>query len=535
MSKRFPLFYLFIIFLGIFVFEGAISSCASISSPSGGPRDTAVPKLDTSFPANYSINFSSKTIELIFDEYMSLKNPNQQIVVSPPLENALDIVLKGKRLYITIIDSLKPNTTYTISFGSSLTDFTEGNVNKDFKYIFSTGTFIDSLKLQGHIHNSFSGEVEKELLVNLYELPDSTVDTDSLPFKSIPSYYTYTDDKGNFEMDYLKSGKFMLLAFSDPQADFKLNGGEDKIAFYSEYISTADSINNYELNSFSPLKPLKFYGARHKEMGKIVFGFSQPVPDVKLKCLDSINEIGFFPNSTQDSVVYWFDGFRDSLQFSISGRASLEDTVTVFLREYDPPKISLKVARENLRAYDTLKLIGNYPLLNIDSSQFIVFSKDTGSVKFFNRSNPLELQVTPLSKTLNYSLYVKKGGIKSIGESENDSTLFKIKTFSGESVGNMDFKVVSDRSYHYILEIFNSQGSVMVKKQFTDSVNVSLKGYLPGKYRAQLIIDDNNDGKWTTGDFFKKRQAEKLLKYREEIEIRANWDLELKWLVKIPD
>ncbi|MDZ7845307.1 MAG: Ig-like domain-containing protein [Owenweeksia sp.] len=161
-----PLFSL----LGFLVFlDFTTTSCASVSSPSGGPRDTISPKIDTSFPPNFTINFKSQKIQLIFSEYLQLKSPSQQITISPPLENKLQIEAQGKVVNLSWKDSLQSNTTYTISFGNAITDFTEGNVNDRFKYVFSTGSFIDSLQLSGSLTNSRTGQPEKELLVALYD------------------------------------------------------------------------------------------------------------------------------------------------------------------------------------------------------------------------------------------------------------------------------------------------------------------------------------------------------------------------------
>lgn len=149
-------------FLSLFVllaliFEVGISSCASRSSPDGGPKDTIAPILDTSYPPNLSTHFTAKEIELRFEEYLSLKNPFDQINISPLLPEDLVVEGRGKRVMIELGDSLKPNTTYIISFGSSLADLNEGNVNKNFKYVFSTGSYIDSLELRGHLNDAYEG------------------------------------------------------------------------------------------------------------------------------------------------------------------------------------------------------------------------------------------------------------------------------------------------------------------------------------------------------------------------------------------
>ena len=184
--RSFPSFLVFFI-LVLALFEISISSCASKSSPGGGPKDTLAPLLDTSYPANLTINFKASQVELVFEEYIQLKNPFDQINISPLLKEDLVVKGRGKKVMIELGDSLRDSTTYIISFGSALADLTEGNVNKNFKYVFSTGTYIDSLMLRGHINDAYSGEAKKDLLVALY-LADRKTDRDSFLLKERPDY-----------------------------------------------------------------------------------------------------------------------------------------------------------------------------------------------------------------------------------------------------------------------------------------------------------------------------------------------------------
>ena len=59
-----------------------------------------------------------------------------------------------------------------------------------------------------------------------------------------------------------------------------------------------------------------------------------------------------------------------------------------------------------------------------------------------------------------------------------------------------------------------------------------LTNIIPGKYQIKYIIDRNGDGKWTTGSWEKRAQAEQVINYPSEITIRSNWDLELEWELK---
>ena len=135
--------------------------CAHPVSPQGGPRDTDPPLVVATDPPNYSTLFRKNSIRLDFDEFITLKNASAEILVSPPQRHTPDTRLRGKSLIISIEDTLSPNTTYSVTFGKAIADITEGNLLKDYAYIFSTGAYIDSLTLKGDLREAFDLSLPK--------------------------------------------------------------------------------------------------------------------------------------------------------------------------------------------------------------------------------------------------------------------------------------------------------------------------------------------------------------------------------------
>lgn len=538
MIRKSALFHFLLMVFTICLFEISLNSCASQSSPNGGPRDTIAPGLDTSFPANFTTNFNSNRIELIFDEYINLKNPGQQILISPLLKNKPEINLKGKTISIEFKDSLLANTTYTISFGNSIADFREGNTNKNFKYIFSTGSFIDSLSFSGHIENSLSSEPEKDLFVGLYEIADSIQNLDSLPFQNIPSYYAFTDEEGKFQMDYLKDSKFIFVAFDDSEGDFKLNGNEKTIAFSSDTIYSSQVKAGIDFHSFEPEPKLRYYGARHLSFGKISFGFNKKPNKIEIKELSSDSIIPLFANENGDSLSYWFKVIEgpDSLAFLVNTETTINDTSIIFLRDFDPPKIKLSRKIAQVKKGDTLVLKSNVPLIFKDSTKMkMIRGGDTLSMKFFPSENSFTLKIENLLiQKPAFDLVFLKNSLMGLNGEKNDSISIKYKNLKAEDLGNLDLKVISPISETLLLEIYDSKNNLLRSQKFQDSTLVKLKGFQPGKYKARVIFDKNGDGIWTTGSRKEERQPERILEYQEIIEIRANWDLELEWIMQKP-
>ena len=124
-----------------------LTRCANVVAPTGGAKDAMPPKVTEAVPANHSIGFNGRKIELTFDEFVTLNNASQNVLFSPLLNTKPDIKLSGKTVVIKFKEGLPSNTTYTINFGEAVKDFHEGNLFKDYFYCFSTGDHLDTLTL----------------------------------------------------------------------------------------------------------------------------------------------------------------------------------------------------------------------------------------------------------------------------------------------------------------------------------------------------------------------------------------------------
>lgn len=203
------------------------SRCAKMGSLTGGERDENPPVVLSSTPVNYSLNFDRDRIEISFDEFIVLDNVNQQLVVSPPLEEKPDVRLRGKSLIIDVNNELKPNTTYTFNFGESITDNNEGNILRNYEFVFSTGDFLDSLSIGGNLLNAFDLTApEDPVTVMLYD----TI-YDSVVYKEIPVYIGKTDEEGLYRINNLKADTIKLFALQDVNNNFLFDLPNEKIAF----------------------------------------------------------------------------------------------------------------------------------------------------------------------------------------------------------------------------------------------------------------------------------------------------------------
>jgi hypothetical protein len=227
----------------------ALSSCAKRGSISGGLKDTLAPVLKICLPKNYTTNFNAKTVQFTFDEYVKLKNVNKQLIISPPLKYQPEITptTASKTITLKIKDTLAPNTTYSFNFGESIQDNNEGNPLRQFKFLCSTGSYIDSLSIKGTIADAHDKKTDHFVSVMLYEANEKY--TDSIIFKENPRYVTNTlDSATTFQLDHLKAGKYLLVAVKDQNNNYRFNPKEDKIGFSRHFITVPnDSVFNLNL------------------------------------------------------------------------------------------------------------------------------------------------------------------------------------------------------------------------------------------------------------------------------------------------
>ena len=313
LNKRFKYFSLLLIIL--------LMSCAKRGTINGGTKDTIAPILKMSFPPNYSTNFKGKEIKLSFNEYIKLKNINKQLIVSPPMSKAPDISpqVASKTITIRFRDTLRSNTTYSLNFGQSIEDNNEGNPYKQFKYVFSTGPFIDSLSLSGTIKDAYSKKAPNFVSVMLYEVNSKF--KDSVVYKENPRYITNSlDSSKTFKLENLKAGKYLLVALKDENNNNKFDLKKEKIGFHKQYI-TIPNDTIFEVSLFKEASPFLAFKPSQASGNRFLMGYQGDPKDMKIMLKNKAEMIPSivtkFPE--KDSVQIWYKPIKeDSLSVNVS-------------------------------------------------------------------------------------------------------------------------------------------------------------------------------------------------------------------------
>ncbi|MDY0103716.1 MAG: Ig-like domain-containing protein [Lentimicrobium sp.] len=209
-----------------------LSSCAVQEAPSGGPKDTTPPEVLKSVPANNSINFEDNRITLTFSEFVTLKEINNQLVVSPPVKETPEFILRGKNLTMKFMEPLRENSTYNFFFGDAIVDITEANPLSNYNFSLSTGPVLDSLSIKGILTDAFNLKPVEGAFVMLYD----TI-YDSVPYLQRPYYLAKTNKNGEFILNNLRDSKYMMFALTDINSNYLYDLPSEKIAFSDSLIT----------------------------------------------------------------------------------------------------------------------------------------------------------------------------------------------------------------------------------------------------------------------------------------------------------
>tara|TARA_B110000971_G_scaffold21665_1_gene19647 strand:- start:2062 stop:3681 length:1620 start_codon:yes stop_codon:yes gene_type:complete len=514
-----------------------ISSCAKTGRPDGGPKDELAPLFVTSEPPYETINFSSKEVTLDFNEFIKLKDINKQLVVSPPLKNPLLISPQGtasKTLNIEILDTLTINTTYIFNFGNAIEDNNESNILEGFKYVFSTGSYIDSLEFSGTIANAFSNKKPKKTNILLYRI-DSTF-TDSIIYKKKPNYVTTAIDTTGFNFTNLKKGNYLLLALKQSSNDYIFKSSVDEIGFYTDTIRLPkDSSTIKPIKLFKEIQPYRFRSAKEVSKGKITFGYEGAIKDLKVALLskvsDSFRSISRF-EIDKDTLNYWHTPIHvDSLNFIVSNDI-FSDTVTVKFRKNKMDSLKLSPSTTGiLHLRDTFFIKSNTPIIKIDTSKVWLTAADTIRVKYEQYVSKKENKIGIIfdkKQKENYRLNAFPGGFTDLYSVKNDTLTFNFKTRDIEDYGRITLDIVNTSSENLIVELLagKENDQIIGRRYITTSETLVFDVLEPKTYTVRAIIDANKNNKWDTGNYLLKRLPENILYYKEELKVRANYFLE---------
>lgn len=534
--KQRALFY-----ITVFVVLLTVVNCAKTGTPTGGEKDTEPPKVVKEEPAGLSTNFEAEEIRIYFDEYIKLKDLQKQLIVSPPLKNLPEISPQGsasKYLEIKIKDTLLPNTTYVFNFGQSITDNNEGNPYEFYKYVFSTGDYIDSLSLYGMVKDAVEKNPDQFVSVMLYEVNEEY--KDSIVYNEVPTYITNTLDSAvTFQLTNLKAGTYKLVAMKDVGNNNLFNQKTDKIAFLEEEITVpTDSV--YLLTLFKEIPNFRASRPSLASGNRMIFGYEGIRDSMKINLVTQVSDTFDFkivPDQKKDTLYYWFKGApQDSLQFEFP---VADSTVVYTVKMKDLPKDTLALSPNqgrNLSLKKPFAIVASTPLVAADTNKIEILDKDSVAVKFSTKIDEINNQLDfDFAKAPDdaYQITLLPEAITDFFGNTNDTLIYPLRTKKLSEYGNMNVVLVDVPSYPIVLQLTTEKGD-LIEEIHSEKERASyyFQHLDPGNYLMRIIFDVNNNKKWDTGDYLRKIQPEKILYYQGTIEVRANWEIEQTFTIK---
>jgi len=562
--------------------------CAKVGTPSGGKLDESPPEIKKSIPENHSTNVRTNKFEITFDEYIQLKEVNQKLLISPPLQERPEIRLKGKSLIVEFTEELDTNTTYTFNFFDAIADYNEGNPLENFEFVISTGEEIDSLSISGKAIRAFDLETEENVYILLHENLEDSAFTNL-----VPNYVSKADKSGGFRLNNLKADTFRLYALKDANMNYRYDQPTELIAFLDSMIivrpnlqplldtnrldSTAITINapviqNLELYLFQEEKFEQYLKSTERNRSEhLLFIFNESLkttPEINLLERDD-DTAWYLPERyvNGDSVSFWIrDTAISNIEFltlevlylgkdSTNNLVEFRDTVTLrYTEPIEPrtrgrntepeeelaPKINITLNLSGGRVMDLngkIRLGTTTPILQIDTSRIeLVEVEDTLQypVPFQLTGDTLGRRtffITPSWKENSlYNLKLFPGAFTDLYQVTHDTIAFRLKTQTMDYYGAILLSV-SNVTQDLIIQLMDGKDEIL-KETFVGADSLITFRYLkPGQYKLKTIIDRNTNGRWDPGDFSRKIQPEEVLYYSEEIEVRSNWEYEIDWMI----
>ena len=467
--------FLSTLIVGICLLTAAVcmsSGCANPIAPSGGPRDSIPPLLVAVTPKDSALDFKEKRVTFTFNEFVQIDNVHDNLIVSPLPKSEPVIESKLRTVSIRIRDTLEENTTYSYNFGNAIKDINEGNVLKNFTYVFSTGRYIDSLELTGRVLMAQTGKADSTMIVMLHRSSD-----DSAVVKIKPRFIARLDSTGRYHFRNLPAGTFRLYALKDEGGQRRYTSKSQAFAFADNPIitgknTTADTLYAYlektdEKPVPPPVKPVATTKAdRDKEKEK--------EKDKRLKFTINLD------NGQQDLLGDLVFSFNDPL------------------RNFDSSKIRFTDS--------SYKDLAGYRLTKDSTNK-----KVTLAYKW--------------ADNMDYRLIVDKEFAEdSTGRKIPRTDTLRFKTKKEADYGNLTIQFRHlDLSKKPVLQLIQGDNVKFSVKLSNASFRDRL--FRPGEYEIRILFDTNDNGSWDPGEFFgKHRQPEKVLNIQRKLNVKANWD-----------
>ncbi len=567
---------LLIIILILVTADFLLFQCANPKAPTGGPQDSIPPTLVSAIPEVGSLNVTTMEIILVFDEWISVEKLSANLIITPQLDNKYKTITKKNKLILRFEKPFPDSTTITLNFFDGITDITEKNPAVNLSYVFSTGDYLDSLQVSGSVKDLFTNKEQEKVLVGLYPNTD-TLDI----YKTKPMYFTSTNKSGSFHIFNIKQGDYKLVAFKDDNRNLLFDASAEAYGFLANTI-TLDSnirdltipivkINAAPLQKVSSKSNGNYYDIR----------YNKPIDSLYISDTLTYHLL----DDRLTARIYkpvMFTDLADSLQTRVFTQDSLGNTSTdtLFIKFTEqtrkPAKLEAKLypQSKSIDVTNTYQITFNKPIKsfepslfnwNKDSTYSIALDTSLNNYKWNHTKTSLTIRTTfdttayldyqrqiiqtldslatdttevndepqptrgkqakqTLKLTRSINLTAMKGAFISI---ENDTlpTITQEYTFFQQKQTGKILLNITTEQPSYRIQLINKQYQTI--REFEQTKKLSITNLPPGDYGVRILLDANQDGKWTYGNIRQNVEPEPIYVSTEFTSLRANWEVSL--------
>lgn len=547
--------------LFIIIIDLTFQNCANPGRPSGGPRDTIPPSAIYSNPISGTTSFSESTIEIDFSEYINADKIKQQLIITPNSDITYKSLVKRNKVILKLEGELEDSTTYNFNFANGVTDITEKNPAVNLSIAFSTGPYIDSMKVNGKVEDLLSQENGKGFVVGLYPISDS-LDF----FTDKPMYFTTANDSGNYVLEYIKKGNYKIIAFDDDNGNFLLDPESESHGFIGDTLRLDSATTLPTIRCLlQNVKPIVLINARPSgryvdiKFNKMISSYAIQ-PDISSNIIGEENDVirlykpvgvnfkdsltsivtasDSLGNQIIDTIKYVFlESARKPSPFSYSLNQSVytpeESTNTILtfskpIAEFDTTKITLK--SDSLLSYPvSFTYVWNHNKTEVELAFNITQTLIDSLVQAITPT-PIDTLETDTAQTPkppsipSISLFTETKAFISV---ENDSSTEKsIQIIKSQPISSGELNIELITQYKsFQLQLLDKNDNIAYEVR--NETKINLNSVKACEYKIRILIDTNEDGTWSFGNLLKNQEPEKVFIYEEATSIRENWVVEL--------
>ncbi|MCX2740566.1 Ig-like domain-containing domain [Pontibacter anaerobius] len=516
-----------------------MAACATQSPPDGGPRDQTPPKLVSSNPKDQQLNVDTRTITLEFDEEVQQNTLNKQLLITPNINNPYKVLTDKNVMTLEFEKPLEDSTTYTFNFREGITDITEKNKAQGLRLSFSTGSYIDSSSVRGTVVNLMKQTPEKGALVLLYQAEDTLSVR-----KNRPYYLTSADDQGNYSLENVKEGNYLMYALVDKNNNSFYDSEEERIAYLAKPIRITPATDTVKLQTvrIDTKKPILL--TRGKFIDRFVASYNEGIQGFTAMSVAGKDTLLGKPTVDGKSVELFkterFNGGKAILAAVDSAGNIATDTLEIAFEGKPSSRVKgaavkvintgksggYKVGEEVVvELQKPIRITGAAPLKLLADSVVVQEIKYPEEVSLDRTNTELRFNMPKLSSNIRQVTVVLDSiAIQPLQGGPITFPQLQLGIMEGnKGTGSLSGTTTTDYTA-YTLQLLNSEYKVVEERSAGKTFR--FRNIAPGNYYIRVLIDENKNGKWDKADPKFERVPEPVYIHPNSIEVRANWEVE---------